>query len=266
MFIYLLIFYFYFFLFLVNSILVRRNMIAPDPKIQKRTQHNCQTPFNLNCPNGQIPETRSLMCQDALGLESGAIKDSQITASSQYNDNVAANQGRMNVQATQNQGGGWEAATIDPNQWLQVDLGSQYFIVTRMATQGRNHRDLKRWVTKYKLQYSNDGLTFRCYIEHGQTAEKVKLQVQCDRRYCTLWPAGQQGLCSVESTYFHSLTRRHMWVEVVVGSHLCSEGLSPGFAGFLPPQKPFLLNSNSIGKYNPSTSLVCVNPTDYSPA
>ena len=41
----------------------------------------------------------------------------------------------------------------------------------------------------------------------------------------------------------------HMWVEfVVVGSHPCSEGFSPGTPVFLPPQKPTFLNSNSTWK------------------
>ena len=46
---------------------------------------------------------------------------------------------------------------------------------------------------------------------------------------------------------FDSRTRRHMWVEFVVGSRPCSEGFSPGSPVFLPPQKPTLPNSNSIG-------------------
>ena len=41
--------------------------------------------------------------------------------------------------------------------------------------------------------------------------------------------------------------RYHMWVEFVVGSRPCSEGFSPGSPVFLPPQKPTLPNSNSIG-------------------
>ena len=47
---------------------------------------------------------------------------------------------------------------------------------------------------------------------------------------------------------FHSRTRRHVWVEFVVGSRLCSEGFSSGSPVFLPPQKSTLLNSNSIWK------------------
>ena len=65
---------------------------------------------------------------------------------------------------------------------------------------------------------------------------------------------GEQGWRSGESARFppmwpgfDSRTRRHMWVEFVVGSRPCSEGFSPGSPVFLPPQKPTLSNSNSIG-------------------
>ena len=37
--------------------------------------------------------------------------------------------------------------------------------VTRLATQGRN--GYSQWVTKYKLQYSDDGVNFQYYWEHG---------------------------------------------------------------------------------------------------
>ena len=66
---------------------------------------------------------------------------------------------------------------------------------------------------------------------------------------------GEQGWRSGESARlppmwpgFDSWTRRHMWVEFVVGSLLCFAGFSPGTPVFLPPQKPTLLNSNSIWK------------------
>ena len=65
---------------------------------------------------------------------------------------------------------------------------------------------------------------------------------------------GERGWRSGESTRllpmwpgFDSRTRRHMWVEFVVGSRPRSEGFSPGSPVFLPPQKSTLLNSNSIG-------------------
>ena len=99
-------------------------------------------------------------------MENGAISDEQISASSQLDANHAA-KGRLHCKA-----GSWSAGKNDLHQWLQVDLGSQYTKVTRVATQGRIYP--AQWVTKYKLQYSNDGVNFQYYRDQGQTVAKVK--------------------------------------------------------------------------------------------
>ncbi len=105
-------------------------------------------------------------------MESGAILNSQITASSQWADISAAKNGRLHFQKTDSTAGAWSAASNDANPWLQIDLGGQYFRVTGVATQGRNEDD-PQWVTTYKLQYSNDEVNFQYYIEQGQTTDKV---------------------------------------------------------------------------------------------
>ena len=114
-----------------------------------------------------------LECQQALGMENGAIVGRQISASSQLDANHAAIQGRLNFKATADKAGSWSAARNDSSQWLQVDLGSQYTKVTRVATQGRNNA--AQWVTKYKLQYSNDGVKFQYFREPGKTAIMVRI-------------------------------------------------------------------------------------------
>ena len=60
-----------------------------------------------------------------------------------------------------------------------------------------------------------------------------------------LLDCGEQGWHSGESTClppmwprFDSWTRRHMWIEFVVGSCVCSERFFFGYSGFPPPQKP----------------------------
>ena len=106
-------------------------------------------------------------------MESGAISDAQITASSHYHH--AANLGRLHFQQTGSKSGGWSAAANNSGQWLQIDLGSHDYRVTGVATQGRNSNTYKQWVTKYKLQYSNDAVTFWCYREQGITTDKVKI-------------------------------------------------------------------------------------------
>ena len=113
-----------------------------------------------------------LDCQEALGMENGTISDRQISASSQWTADYAAIQGRLHFKAIPKNAGSWSAGKNDLHQWLQVDLGSQYTKVTRVAIQGRN--DYNQWVTKYKLQYSNDGVNFQYYREQRQIVDKVK--------------------------------------------------------------------------------------------
>lgn len=117
----------------------------------------------------------SLECQEALGVENGQIPDRKISASSQWDANHASEQGRLHFQASGSKVGAWCAGRNDDNQWLQVDLGSQFTRITGVASQGRNgaHR---QWVTKYKLLYSNDGINFTFYREKEQMAEKVMPQ------------------------------------------------------------------------------------------
>ena len=52
------------------------------------------------------------------------------------------------------------------------------------------------------------------------------------------WRSGESARLPPLWPGFDSRTRRHMWVELVVGSRSCSEGFSPGSPVFLPPQKP----------------------------
>jgi len=116
-------------------------------------------------------------------MESGAISDSQISASSTHPiaADHAAHQGRLNFQETSVKAGAWVAATDDVNQWLQVDMVNQLTKVSGVATQGRDYSSQwpwgphSQWVTKYKLQYGDDGVNFQYYRAQGQSADKVKI-------------------------------------------------------------------------------------------
>ena len=105
-------------------------------------------------------------------MENGAIDNDQITASSQWDGYHAAIQGRLHFPEAGGKAGGWAARIRDANQWLQIDLKNKYTNITRVATQGRNGAN--EWVTKYNLQYSDDGANFSYYLEQGQNSNKVK--------------------------------------------------------------------------------------------
>ena len=110
-------------------------------------------------------------CTASLGMETRRIKDAQITASSEWDSNHAAIQARLNFKAGGGKQGAWSARSNDANQWIQVAFGS-YTRLTGIATQGRNANS--QWVTKYQLQYSDDGVNFDYYKEPGQSSPKVK--------------------------------------------------------------------------------------------
>ena len=116
----------------------------------------------------------------ALGMESGRISDSQISASSEYEDITAAAHGRLNFQE---KGAGWAAVRQDANQWLQVDLNNEHTSVMSVATQGRTYQDHYQCVKSYKLQSSNDSVNFRYYREQGNATDKVFIYIICVNWY-----------------------------------------------------------------------------------
>ncbi|KAI8509876.1 hypothetical protein Bbelb_123040 [Branchiostoma belcheri] len=91
-------------------------------------------------------------CHEPLGMESGAIPDGRITASSSfYGEPYRA---RLNGVAGE---GAWSALYIHrKDQWLQVDLGEAKR-VSGTVIQGRHKDDRTQYVKSYKLQYSADG-------------------------------------------------------------------------------------------------------------
>ncbi|XP_020609583.1 EGF-like repeat and discoidin I-like domain-containing protein 3 [Orbicella faveolata] len=130
-------------------------------------KHDCQLTGCLNAGSWEFIEVSKLFkrkCKDAwsgnycavcpvpLGMEDRTILDSQISASSVFAGNYAAQQARLHFKAGGGKTGGWSAKTNDDNQWLQVDL-QQTTRITRIATQGRNGYTPGQWVTQYKLQY-----------------------------------------------------------------------------------------------------------------
>ena len=113
------------------------------------------------------------MCdsKSTLGMEDERIQAHQLTASSQHlcYKPCDPNSARLNLATNSTIYGGWFAYQLDLDQWIQVDLGS-WRLVTGVITQGRN--DNPEWITKYKIQYSNDG-TFWSYVSYnGQEVRK----------------------------------------------------------------------------------------------
>ena len=121
-------------------------------------------------------------------MESGTITDGQITASSELSSDHIASFARLNRVKEGHRGGSWSAKTNDVNQWLQIELGSEYTNVTRVATQGRS--DLDQWVETYKLQYSDDGVNYQL-VQGNKEQQKTRLckTLACESQASIIYPS-----------------------------------------------------------------------------
>ena len=70
-------------------------------------------------------------------MESRAIPDGKLSASTEWNSKHAAKQARLYFPAGPGIAGSWSSRANDANQWLQIDLGIQNAKVTGLASQGR---------------------------------------------------------------------------------------------------------------------------------
>ena len=105
-----------------------------------------------------VPLRPTDQCDQALGMESGDISNSQLTASSSFSDHiVGAHSSRIR---TEHRGGAWcplRPITDEVHEFLQIDLG-RLTVLTAAETQGRfgNGRG-KEWAETYELEYWRPG-------------------------------------------------------------------------------------------------------------
>ena len=116
-----------------------------------------QPTFNVSIGGQLLSFTRALQIpgEQAAGLESGVIADSQLSASSSLNSSFPAHNARLN-----RTGNNWSYDPSDSNPHFQVDLG-QIEMVSAVASQGREN--WPQWVSSYSIQYSNDNVNFTDY-------------------------------------------------------------------------------------------------------
>ncbi|XP_073259279.1 lactadherin-like [Porites lutea] len=146
---------------LMNPIICRYIRILPTAYhtwVSLRAEfYGCKTGF-------PIPELPT--CRHPLGMESGHIPNSAITASSKLSIVYGPENARLHYQGEAGRVGAWIPLYQDHQQWLQVNFGSVTQI-TGISTQGYYNAD--HWVKSYTLQYSDNGYSFKPYQQNGHT-------------------------------------------------------------------------------------------------
>ncbi|EDO33458.1 predicted protein, partial [Nematostella vectensis] len=101
-----------------------------------------------------------------LGMQDGRILDSQLSASSKYDNAHGANFGRLHNPFVPSLGnyGCWAAKNKQARagEFLHINLLVPTYI-TKVATQGKNDPYSQQWVKRYRLDYSPDGTTWAAY-------------------------------------------------------------------------------------------------------
>ena len=95
----------------------------------------------------------NLDCASTLGMQSGAIPDIRVTASSTRNSYTRASLARLNLTGQGNYSGGWVAGVLSVVEHLQIVFDTTDTVLTAIATQGREDAD--QWVKRYYLKYKN---------------------------------------------------------------------------------------------------------------
>ena len=141
-------------------------------------------------------------CDGPLGMQSGQIPNSALSASSEYTVNGLAYHGRLNTQTGY---GCWYPTYNDAGQYIQVDFGKPTK-VTKIGTQGRNN--VNQYVTKYSVSYSLDNGVFESY--KNQLYDTVMVSLRIVSRHFTLkngsWSLSNPHECARirnEIVYWH---------------------------------------------------------------
>ncbi|CAG5865793.1 unnamed protein product [Menidia menidia] len=108
-------------------------------------------------------------CYGTLGLESGGVADTQLSASSAWDWGGAWGAAGARLKQA---GRPWAASQSDLHQWLQVDLKKEKRI-TGIITTGSTLWDYQYYVSAYRVLHSTDGRRWHVYREANSTQDKV---------------------------------------------------------------------------------------------
>nr|ABV90867.1 B domain-deleted coagulation factor VIII [synthetic construct] len=106
-------------------------------------------------------------CSMPLGMESKAISDAQITASSYFTNMFATwspSKARLHLQGRSN---AWRPQVNNPKEWLQVDF-QKTMKVTGVTTQGVKSLLTSMYVKEFLISSSQDGHQWTLFFQNGK--------------------------------------------------------------------------------------------------
>ncbi|XP_042214831.1 uncharacterized protein LOC121861250 [Homarus americanus] len=129
-------------------------------------------------------------CNKPLGVSTGELLDSALTASSAHDNIVGPHRARLGMEGG---GGAWcPRSTVDARQkeWLEVDLGASR-LVTAVATQGRHANGQgMEYTPAYTLTYWRPGMTSFTYYSANPSNGNKCVSETCPTAQAANTPMG----------------------------------------------------------------------------
>lgn len=169
------------------------------------TEYICQCPVGysgIHCETG---------CSTKLGLEGGAIADSQISASSVYVGYLGLQHWGPELARLHRTGivNAWTASNYDSKPWIQVNF-LRKMRVSGVMTQGAKRAGWPEYLKTFKVAYSLDGRKFEFIQDENGTGDKeflgnvdnnsVKVNMfnpTLEAQYIRLYPVSYHGGCTL---------------------------------------------------------------------
>ncbi|XP_045417689.1 lactadherin isoform X1 [Lemur catta] len=132
------------------------------------------TPYTCICTQGYVGTHCDTKCSTPLGMESGDIADSQLSASSVYVGFMGLQRWGPELARLHRTGivNAWTASNYDKNPWIQVNLLRKTW-VSGVVTQGASRVGTHEYVKAFKVAYSLDGHKFTLIQDTEKSADKV---------------------------------------------------------------------------------------------
>ncbi|XP_062819071.1 lactadherin isoform X3 [Anolis carolinensis] len=132
------------------------------------------TEYICRCPEGYDGKLCQKSCGDVLGMETGAIANSQLTSSSVHFGFLGLQRWGPELARLNNKGivNAWTSSNYDRSPWIQANL-LRKMRLSGVATQGARRAGRAEYVRAYKVAYSQDGREFVFCKDEELDQEKV---------------------------------------------------------------------------------------------
>ncbi|XP_045427970.1 lactadherin isoform X4 [Pipistrellus kuhlii] len=132
------------------------------------------TQYVCECPQGYSGVHCESRCAMPLGMESGAIADRQVSASSVHLGFMALQRWGPELARLHRSGivNAWTASNYDRSPWIQVNL-LRRMKVTGVVTQGASRAGRAEYVKMFKVAYSLDGKKFKFIQKDGEAGDQI---------------------------------------------------------------------------------------------